>query len=121
MSESIIKNYDKKFEECNLYANVDEIKTAQIVQIKQLTENNLLENNLIKTDSINSLYVKRAYCPECGKELTTKFPSMFNPFTQEKQCIHECTTCGIKYNLDYAYPRIAFMDENNNEIFVHCE
>lgn len=59
--------------------------------------------------------IKRVYCPNCGKEIISKYPTMFNPFTGEKIGRYDCE-CGFKANLDYAYPRVIFMDKNGEEI-----
>lgn len=89
-------------------------------KIRNLNEEDLTISNSIKDVPVSKIMVKHAYCPECGKELINKYPPMFNPFTHEKQCIHECE-CGMKYNLEYSYPRIVFYDDNDSEIFAHCE
>lgn len=89
-------------------------------KIDTLTEKEMNNKDCIKISNLSRIEVKHAYCPECGKELINKYPPMFNPFTHEKQCIHECE-CGKKYNLEYSYPRIVFYDEEGNEILVHCE
>lgn len=90
--------------------------TETIVQarLERVTDDELISKGLLKKCPIDDIKVVRAYCPKCGKELISKSPSMFNPFTMEKVCIHEC--CGIKYNLDKAYPHIAYYDENGEEI-----
>lgn len=89
-------------------------------KIIKLTESELEVKDVLKTSEITKIGVKHAYCPECGKELINKYPPMFNPFTHEKQCIHECE-CGLKYNLEYSYPRVVFYGEDNKEIMAHCE
>ena len=43
-------------------------------------------------------------------------PGMFNPFTFEKVCKHTCKKCGKNYNLEFAYPRLVFLDNNGEEI-----
>lgn len=113
------ENICKKFE--NLISNtVAEPQTGFIQQPEKLNEAEMEVAQNIVVQPINNISVKRAYCPQCGNELVSQFPAMFNPFTQEKQCIHKCS-CGKMYNLEYSYPRIVFSDENNKEIFVHCE
>lgn len=57
----------------------------------------------------------RGYCPKCGKEIISVCPPMYNPFTFEKKNIHKCGSCGWMGNLEYSYPRIVFVDANNNE------
>lgn len=78
------------------------------------TENELQEANLIEDVDVR-VVVRRAKCPQCGKELVSTTPVIFNAFTQEKIAKHDCE-CGYKCNLEYAYPRVAFVDKENNEI-----
>lgn len=79
-----------------------------------ISNEELVSKGLLKENSISDIKVIRAYCPNCGKELVAKAPSMYNPFTLEKMCLHEC--CGKKYNLDKTYPHIAFYGEDGEEI-----
>ena len=90
--------------------------TIKIPQPEKITDEELIEKDLLKSTSISDIRVIRAYCPKCGKELVAKAPAMFNPFTYEKMCLHEC--CGTKFNLDKAYPHIAYYDENGEEIIA---
>lgn len=71
--------------------------------------------DLIKDEEVEHVIVKHFYCPECGEELISKAPPMFNPFTYERICLHECK-CGKRYNLDYAYPRFALINKDGKEI-----
>lgn len=64
--------------------------------------------------------VKRAYCPECGKEIINRGPVMYNPFTFEKTCPHTCE-CGWKGDLEYAYPRVVFVAENGTQIEAYAK
>lgn len=84
------------------------------VNMERVTDETLLKENLLREISISDIKVIRAYCPKCGKELVSKAPAMYNPFTMERVCIHEC--CDTKYNLDRTYPHIAFYDEDGSEI-----
>lgn len=121
VDENYKKEYQKRLNELRNDSNSMEKKYEEAMKkIRRITENELEEREMIKNCEISNIFVKRAYCPECGEELISKLPPMFNPFTQERQCIHECK-CGVKYNLDYSYPRIVFVDKDNNEIFAHCE
>lgn len=86
-------------------------------EYKKVTEEELLEQNLIKDETVTPM-VRRAYCPKCGKELVSKSPLLINPYTNERIAKHECE-CGYKANLDYAYPRICFMDKDNNEVIAY--
>ena len=90
--------------------------TIRIPQPEKITDEEMVEKGLLKSTSISDIRVIRAYCPKCGKELVAKAPAMFNPFTYEKICLHEC--CGTKFNLDKAYPHIAYYDENGEEIIA---
>lgn len=113
--------YVKKLNELRNDENSMEKRYEKAMKkIHRITETALIEGNCLKQENIKEVKVLRAFCPECGRELVNRFPPMFNPFTQERQCIHECE-CGEKYNLDYSYPRIAFIGENGEEIIAHCE
>lgn len=87
------------------------------MRMERITDEELNCKGLLKECAITDIKLIRAYCPKCGKELVSKSPSMFNPFTMEKVCIHEC--CGTKYNLDKTYPHIAYYDENGEEIIAY--
>lgn len=82
----------------------------------QVSEQEMIEGKLVKDSPVTPV-VRRVYCPECGKELTSKNPLMLNPFTGQRIAKHECS-CGYKANLEYAYPRIVFVDENNEEVMA---
>lgn len=84
--------------------------------LTRLSEYELEETNFITNEQITNVVVKHVYCPECGEELISKAPPMFNPFTYERICLHECSKCGKKYNLDYAYPRFVLYNSENKEI-----
>ena len=64
--------------------------------------------------------VKRAYCPECGKEIISRGPVMYNPFSFEKTCPHVCD-CGWKGDLEYSYPRVVFVMENGTQIEAYAK
>lgn len=120
------KNFDKEaYKQClnelrNNELSIEKSYENAMKKIIKLTETELDIRNSLKASEISKVEVKHAYCPNCGKELINRYPPMFNPFTHEKQCIHECE-CGMKYNLEYSYPRIVFYDETDNEIMAHCE
>lgn len=112
---SVTENFEQQIKGDN------EFEATKIALPERITEKELEEKNLVTMSEVTKIQVKHAYCPECGKELISKFPPMFNPFTGERQCVHKCDECGKSYNLDYSYPRFVFLDEESNEIFAHCE
>lgn len=116
---SVVDKYEKEIKQ--LDTNDAETTIKQVALPTKVTEQELEEKSLTKLENVEEIKVKRAYCPECGEELISKLPPMFNPFTQERQCIHKCNKCEKVYNLDYSYPRLLFLDKNGNEIFAHCE
>lgn len=79
------------------------------------------EESLISTDKLAvedaTIKVKRAYCPHCGKEIVSKLPSMWYPYTGEKICRYDCE-CGFKANLEYTYPRLVILDKDGNELDI---
>lgn len=81
-------------------------------EFKRVTESEL------KTSITNPMVaVKRAYCPECGKEIICTMPVMINPYTMERIGRYDCS-CGARLNLEYSYPRVIYLDENMNEMKV---
>lgn len=72
----------------------------------------------LKTDVVNPMVaVKRAYCPECGREIISKYPVMYDGFTGQKIVRYDCE-CGAKFNLEHSYPRVMFLDDNMQEMKV---
>ena len=100
--------------EMNMKALGETSEHAIKFDMEKMSDKDLIENGLLKHTPITNIDVVRAYCPKCGKELISKTPAMYNPFSMQKVCMHEC--CGTKYNLDRTYPHIAFYDEDGNEI-----
>lgn len=83
---------------------------------KNISENEMDTRDLTAVSEAK-VFVKRAYCPNCGRELVCVHPLLSNPYNGEKIAKHECS-CGFKANLEYAYPRIVFKDKDNNEIIA---
>lgn len=65
------------------------------------------------------LAIKHAKCPLCGNELESAVPTMYNPFNFEPLTPIKCKHCGGQYTVDYAYPRLVVLDDNNNEVKVN--
>lgn len=86
----------------------------------KITELELDEMGKTFVDDSVKIKVKHVYCPNCGEELISASPVMYNPFTLEKVAKHECK-CGYKANFDYAYPRLIFEDKNGKEIKVFTD
>ena len=85
-------------------------------ELVRLNENELASSGHIRQQQGVQMVVVHAYCPNCGDELTTNMPKMFNPFTGETLCKHVCINCGNAYNLEYSYPRLAIIDDEGNEV-----
>lgn len=85
-------------------------------QMVTKNEMELFESGCLKEENVSKIFVNHAYCEECGEELISDAPPMFNPFTLERVCIHKCKKCGKTYNLEYAYPRFVLVNENGEEI-----
>lgn len=111
------KAYQKRVAELKkeMQGQIEDAKRTQQAMVKKIDEKTLTEQNLIVEGKITEIRYKRAYCPECGKELVSKFPPAYNPYTYEKLCVHNCE-CGQRYNLEYAYPRLVVIDENGEEL-----
>lgn len=112
--DEAIENSKKNMKDFGDTHNGDRNEQTIRMNMERLTDDELFSKDLLKECQITDIKVIRAYCPKCGKELVSKAPSMYNPFTMEKVCLHEC--CGTKYNLDKTYPHIAFYGEDGNEI-----
>lgn len=97
----------------NIFSNEQQYEAQLKKSLVRISEED--GNNYIKEEEIDKIAVKHFYCPECGEELVSKAPPMFNPFTMERICLHECK-CGKRYNLDYAYPRFVLYNKEGKEI-----
>ena len=72
------------------------------------------EEKLNVQDTPLKVVCRRAFCPECGKEVNTKEPLIHDRFTGETYVRYTCT-CGKKMRFSHQYPRVVFMDDNNEE------
>ena len=116
LTEEQREEYEKALDE--LRNNTSDIRNAYEEKkrtMEHYTERQLLDEGKINDEKVH-VAVRHAYCPKCGEELISNAPPMFNPFTFEKICKHECTKCGTVYNLDYAYPRTIFVNDDNKEV-----
>lgn len=77
-------------------------------------------NDLVTTDDEVRVVLTRVYCTVCGKELISKMPPIWNPYTGEKVCLVNCE-CGFKANLSHTVPHLKYIDKDNNEINVFHE
>ena len=109
MREEIDKN-----EDCGI--NCEKAWNKEIRPLDKYKEEDLkTEWSIVVTPMI-----KRAYCPECGKEIISRGPVMYNPFTFEKTCPHKCE-CGWRGDLEYSYPRVVFVTENGEQIEAYAK
>ena len=117
LKEEQREEYVKALKELRNNSNdMENTYRAKIVEMKQMSENDMENNNLINNETVEQVIVKHAYCEECGEELISDTPPMFNPFTFERICRHTCKKCGKLYNLEFAYPRLAFMNNKGEEL-----
>lgn len=93
--------------------NVYQKKMQEMVRV---SEKELFEKGKIESVDVSQVKVLKAFCPQCGKEVTSLAPTMFNPYTQEKVCRYTCPDCGAVYNFEHAYPRFVFLDKDGNII-----
>ncbi len=89
-------------------------------KFEEIKKNVILEKDIDITRHNVTPVVIRAYCPKCGKEIVSNSPTLYNPFSLEKVNMYKCD-CGFEGNLEYAYPRVVFVDENNNDINAYCK
>ena len=113
LSQEEIDYYKKEEERMNELDIEKQYQKFHQMYVK-VTEEELIKNDLTVDNNVR-VVVRRVKCPTCGKELVSQTPVMYNAFTQEKIAKHDCE-CGYKCNLEYAYPRVVFVDENNNEV-----
>lgn len=119
LDESQRSEYEKRLNELRNDENYMENVHRRIMsEMKHMTEEQMEQSNMFKVESDIKLFVKHAYCEDCGEELISNTPPMFNPFTFEKFCKHTCSKCGKIYNFEYAYPRLVVTDNNGTEIPV---
>ena len=117
LKEEQREEYDKALKELRNNSNdMENTYRAKIDEMKQMSENDMENNNLINNETVEQVIVKHAYCEECGEELISNAPPLFNPFTFERVCKHTCAKCGKIYNLEFAYPRLAFIDNKGEEL-----
>ena len=117
LSEKDRSEYEKCLNE--LRNNSNDIENAYIqrmAQMKKMNEKEMEESNMIKVEEDVKFFVKHVYCEDCGEELISKTPQLFNPYTLESICKHTCSKCGKVYNLEHAYPRIVFLNNKGEEI-----
>ncbi len=117
LKEEQREEYVKALKELRNNSNdMENTYRAKMAEMKQMSENDMENNNLINNETVEQVIVKHAYCEECGEELISDTPPMFNPFTFERICRHTCKKCGKLYNLEFAYPRLAFMNNKGEEL-----
>ena len=117
LTEKQREEYEKRLHE--LRHDVNDIENAykkKMNEMKRFTEEEMEKTNLIKTGEIDKIIVKHAFCDKCGEELISKTPQLFNPYTLDSICKHTCSKCGAVFNLEHAYPRVVFLDNNGKEI-----
>lgn len=117
LNENQRSEYEKRLKELrNSPDDIENMHRRLMSEMKHMSENEMTDKKLIIDQEVDKIVVKHAYCSECGEELISNAPPMFNPFTLERVCKHTCTKCGTIFNLEFAYPRLAFIDNNGNEI-----
>jgi hypothetical protein len=116
MTASDMDGYKKLLDELR---NDENDMEAQFKKYAE-TYKNVSESEL-KTEVYNPVVaIKKAYCPKYGKEIICERPVMFNAWTGDKIVRYDCE-CGATMNLEYAYPRVIYLDENKKEMKVWAE
>jgi len=117
LKEEQREQYVKALKELRNNSNdMENTYRTKMAEMKKMSENDMESNKLISNEPVEKVIVKHAYCEECGEELISNAPPMFNPFTLERVCKHTCTKCGKIYNLEFAYPRLAFINNKGEEL-----
>ena len=117
LKEEQREEYVKTLKELRNNSNdIENTYRTKMAEMKQMSESDMESNKLINNEMVEKVIVKHAYCEECGEELISNAPPLFNPFTFERVCKHTCAKCGKIYNLEFAYPRLAFIDNKGEEL-----
>lgn len=117
LKEEQKEEYIKTLQELRNHSNdMENTYRTKMAEMKQMSESDMESNKLINNEMVEKVIVKHAYCEECGEELISNAPPLFNPFTFERVCKHTCAKCGKIYNLEFAYPRLAFIDNKGEEL-----
>lgn len=117
LKEEQREEYIKTLQELRNHSNdMENTYRTKMAEMKQMSESDMESNKLINNEMVEKVIVKHAYCEECGEELISNAPPLFNPFTFERVCKHTCAKCGKIYNLEFAYPRLAFIDNKGEEL-----
>ena len=117
LKEEQRKDYEKCLNELRKASeSMENAYQKEKSEMRKLNEEEMHKEKLIKAEEVKTTIILHAYCEECGTELISKTPPMFNPFTFEKVCKHVCSNCGKTYNLEFSYPRLAFLNQDNEEI-----
>lgn len=109
MKEAYRKEVDK------LRGNTDELENVYNrfhETYRKLSDKEI--NQTCKNEDVKTI-IRHAYCPECGREIISKLPVMYNPYTSEKIARYDCE-CGAKFNMEHSYPRIVFVNAVGEEI-----
>lgn len=117
LKEEQKEEYIKTLQELRNHSNdMENTYRTKMAEMKQMSESDMESNKLINNEMVEKVIVKHAYCEECGEELISNAPPLFNPFTFERVCKHTCAKCGKIYNLEFAYPRLAFINNKGEEL-----
>ena len=95
----------------------DPLDPANVYRKFHDTYKKIKESDLVTKDEAVKVVVRKAYCPNCGKEIVSKFPIMINPYTNERIGRYDCV-CGEMINIEYSYPRTVYLDDSGNEINI---
>jgi len=117
LQETQREEYEKCLNELRNNPNdIEQVYLKKKSEMRQMNEKEMTASQLITDEEVDKVIVKHAFCEECGEELISNAPPMFNPFTFEKVCKHTCAKCGKIYNLEFSYPRLAFLNNKGEEI-----
>lgn len=112
VTENESKNFERKIDEMFVDFNFENKVPRPLGKFKE----NKLKTEYVKVTPM----VKKAYCPKCGKEIVSRGPVMYNPFTFESSCPYTCQ-CGWQGDLEYAYPRVIFVEDNGTQIEAYAK
>lgn len=85
--------------------------------IPTVNEDHLYENQLLTFERITSMAVVHAYCEKCGAEIISTGYKIIHPTTGNIIYPHKCS-CGAVAHFEKAYPRLAYFNEQGEEINI---
>ena len=85
--------------------------------IPTINEDHLYEKQLLTFEYVTNMAVVHAYCEKCGAEVISTGHKIIHPSTGKIIYPHKCS-CGYSAHFEKEYPRLAFFNEQGEEINI---